>query len=94
MTLGCQHSPSISGGVTQRGSRGNSESRLGLWLGVANVSRERESLVESRIGVENRSRECSREMESRVGVASGVTKWSRENKKFGGVCNYYPKGSN
>ena len=60
--LGCWHSPSISGGVARRGSRGNSESGLGAQAGVANVSHEHESQVGVMSEVVNVSREC----ESRV----------------------------
>ena len=58
--------------------------------GVANVRRKCESRVESRAWVANVSREWSREMGSRM----GVVKWGHENKKFGGICNWDPEGSN
>ena len=29
-----------------------------------------------------------------MGVVSGVVKCGREHKKFGGICNWDPKGSN
>ena len=62
--MGCEHSPSVSGGVARRKSRQkNSESRLG-----------------ARSGVANESRECGRERESWSGVASVVANVSRENE--------------
>ena len=101
MPLGCEHSPSVSGGVTRRKSRQKLASRG--W------KRDRESLARVASVVPNASRKresrnevanASREMGSQMGVA----KWGREwesrngvakNKKFGGAyVKEDPKGSN
>ena len=58
MRLGCQHSPSISGGVAQwEVTKKNSESRQGARSGVVNVSREWSRERELQMGVANMSRE-------------------------------------
>ena len=105
MTLGCSHSPSVSGGVARRKSRQkNSKLWLGARLGVANASREcgrecesreRSRESESRMG----SRNGGREMGSQMGVAKGSREsdsqmWVAKIKKSGGVCKWDPEGSN
>ena len=60
MTLRCQHSPSINGGVTQWGSREKQRVATG---GVI-VSREWSCECESRVGVVSGVANVSREWES------------------------------
>ena len=88
--LGCVHSPSVRGGVAQCVSHKTVSSEWGLRMGVTKWNCE----SGSQTGVAKRS--CKDE--SRM----GVTKWSREDelqrggwkKKFGDICNGYPKESN
>ena len=99
MTLGCQHSPSVSGGVARRSrDKKIGESRLCARSGVANGSREWSHERESRMGVVKVVAKRGSRMgvaivvakrESQMGVAKwsrekGVAKWSCENKKIWG----------
>ena len=76
MTLGCQHSPSVSGGVAQQGSRENShecESQMGVASVVVNMSCEWESQVESQnVSREWESRNVSHKWELQVESQNGV----------------------
>ena len=69
MTLGCQHSLSVNGGVARREVAKNSKLQLGVRSGVANVSHEwsheRESRMGVASGVANVSCECESQVESR-----------------------------
>ena len=84
MPLGCEHSPSVSGGVARRKSRQkiasrgwkhDRESLARVASVVANASRERES--------RNEVANASREIRSRMRVA----KWGRGCESRNGVAN-------
>ena len=92
MTLGCEHSPSVSGGVARRKSRQkmasrgwerDRELRTRVASVVANASREVEPRVDSRTGVAKVGCECeSRKWVANVSREMGsrmcVAKWGRE----------------